>query len=167
MISIIVAGVVLWLLPTILRGFVFGLLVVGAVLALHVVLLAAVALAQQQTRTTCYDSFPARICETFDGMGNIISKSRCYRSGDETRCDTQTFGGHGAERQRAEIRRPGRGMAIFPAERGPPAALRSLPGADLRQGIASPTSTNRSSTTNHLRCRTGQFGDAEPAYAGP
>jgi len=95
MISIIVAGVVLWLLPTILRGFAFGLLVVGAVLALHVVLLAAVALAQQ-TRTTCYDSFPARICETFDGMGNIISKSRCYRSGDETRCDTQTFGGQTA-----------------------------------------------------------------------
>ena len=92
MISIIVAGVVLWLLPTILRGFAFGLPVVGAVLALHVVLLAAVALAQQQqTRTTCYDSFPARICETFDGMGNIISKSRCYRSGTETRCDTQTF----------------------------------------------------------------------------
>ena len=92
MISIIVAGVVLWLLPIILRGFAFGLLVVGAVLALHVVLLAAVALAQQQTRTTCYDSFPARICETFDGMGNVISKSRCYRSGNETRCDTQTFG---------------------------------------------------------------------------
>jgi hypothetical protein len=63
------------------------------VLALHVVLLAAVVLAQQQqTRTLCYDSFPARICETFDGMGNIISKSRCYRSGNETRCDTQTFG---------------------------------------------------------------------------
>jgi hypothetical protein len=65
----------------------------GAVLALHVVLLATVVLAQQQqTRTTCYDSFPARICETFDGMGSIISKSRCYRSGTETRCDTQTFG---------------------------------------------------------------------------
>ena len=94
--SIMVAAVVLCFLPVILRGFAFGLLVVGAVLALHVVLLAAVALAQQQTRTTCYDSFPARICETFDGMGNIISKSRCYRSGDETRCDTQTFGGQTA-----------------------------------------------------------------------
>ena len=56
-VTIIVAGVVLWLLPMILRGFAFGLLVVGAVFALHVVLLAAVALAQQQTRTTCYDSF--------------------------------------------------------------------------------------------------------------
>ena len=94
MVSIIVAGVALWLLPTILRGFAFGLPVVGAVLALHVVLLAAVALAQQQTRTTCYDSFPARICETFDSMGNIISKSRCYRSGNETRCET--FGGQTA-----------------------------------------------------------------------
>ena len=41
-------------------------------------------------------SFPARICETFDGMGNIISKSRCYRSGNDTRCDTQTFGGQTA-----------------------------------------------------------------------
>ena len=117
MISIIVAGVVLWLLPTILRGFAFGLPVVGAVLALHVVLLAAVALAQQQqTRTTCYDSFPARICETFDGMGNIISKSRCYRSGTETRCDTQTF-------DAPQSVGPDAGVAIFPAERRPPAAL--------------------------------------------
>ena len=70
------------------RLLAFGLLVVGAVLALHTVLLAVVAVAQQQTRTTCYDSFPARICETFDGMGNIIAKSRCYRIGNDTRCET-------------------------------------------------------------------------------
>ena len=87
MISIIVAGVVLRLLPTILRGFAFGLLVVAAFVV--------VAHAQQQ-RTSCYDSFPARICETFDGMGNIIAKSRCYRNGNATRCDTQTFGGQAA-----------------------------------------------------------------------
>lgn len=48
--------------------------------------------AQQQTRTTCYDSGSTRICETFDGMGNIIAKSRCYQSGKDTRCDTQSFG---------------------------------------------------------------------------
>ena len=45
----------------------------------------------EQTRTTCYDSGKTRICETFDGMGNIISKSRCYRSGKDLRCDTQNF----------------------------------------------------------------------------
>ena len=89
--TIIIAAVVIWLLPMILRGFAFGLLVVGAVLALHVVLLAAVALAQQQTRTTCYDSGNTRICETFDSMGNPISKSRCYRSGKDWRCDTTTI----------------------------------------------------------------------------
>jgi hypothetical protein len=84
MCSIIVAAVLLYFLPTIIRGSLFGLLVVAA----YVV----VAHAQQQ-RTSCYDSFPARICETFDGMGNIIAKSRCYRSGNDMRCDTQSFNG--------------------------------------------------------------------------
>jgi hypothetical protein len=93
--SILVALVVLCFLPTIIRGFLFGLLIVAVVVVANI-LLEVVAVAQQQTRTTCFDSFPARICETFDGMGNIISKSRCYRSGNDTRCDTQTFGGQTA-----------------------------------------------------------------------
>ena len=92
---VIVLAVALYFLPTIVRGFLFGLLIVSVVVVANT-LLALVVVAQQQTRTTCYDSFPARICETFDGMGNIISKSRCYRSGNDTRCDTQTFGGQTA-----------------------------------------------------------------------
>ena len=59
------------------------------------VLLASVAVPahpQQRTRTTCYDSGPTRICETFDQYGAITSKSRCYQSGRDTRCDTQNFG---------------------------------------------------------------------------
>ena len=63
-----------------------------ALLILAVVLAAAPAHAQQ-TRTTCYDAGPTRICETFDGMGNVIAKSRCYQSGKDTRYDTQSFGG--------------------------------------------------------------------------
>jgi hypothetical protein len=95
--SIVVALVALYFLPTILRALSFALLVVALVAAVNIALaVVAVAHAQQQTRTTCYDSFPARICETFDSMGNIISKSRCYRSGNDTRCDTQTFGGQTA-----------------------------------------------------------------------
>ena len=62
-------------------------------LILALVLAAVPALAQQRTRTTCYDSGATRICETFDSMGNTISKSRCYKSGNDTRCDTQTFSG--------------------------------------------------------------------------
>ena len=85
MTSILVAGVALYFLPTIIRGFALGLLVVAA--------LAVVAHAQQQTRTACYDSGSTRICETFDSMGNPISKSRCYKSGKDTRCDTQSING--------------------------------------------------------------------------
>jgi hypothetical protein len=47
----------------------------------------------QQTRTTCYDSGNTRICDTFDGMGNPISKSRCYKSGQDTRCETKGING--------------------------------------------------------------------------
>ena len=47
----------------------------------------------QQTRTTCYDSGSTRICETRDGMGNIVSKSRCYQSGRDVRCDNQSING--------------------------------------------------------------------------
>ena len=74
----------LWFLPTLLRGFAIGLLIVGAFAVV-------VAHAQQQTRTTCYDSGSTRICETFDGMGNVTSKSRCYQSGRDTRCDTRSI----------------------------------------------------------------------------
>jgi hypothetical protein len=91
--ELVVAGLVLWLLPVFLRGFAFGLLVVGAVLALRTVLLAAVVLAQQPQRTTCYDSGSARICETFDQMGNPTSKTRCYQSGKDMRCDSQSING--------------------------------------------------------------------------
>jgi hypothetical protein len=45
----------------------------------------------QQTRTTCYHSGSTEICETFDQYGAILSKSRCYRSGKDLRCDTQNF----------------------------------------------------------------------------
>ena len=62
-------------------------------LILALVLGAVPALAQQQTRTRCYDSGATRICETFDRMGNTISKSRCYKSGNDTRCDTQNLSG--------------------------------------------------------------------------
>ena len=55
--------------------------------------LAAVPAHAQQMRTTCYDSGPTRICETFDQYGAIISKSRCYQSGHDTRCDTQSSSG--------------------------------------------------------------------------
>ena len=82
--SVLLALVVLYFLPTIIRGFALGLLIVLAVVAVaHA----------QQTRTTCYDSGNTRICETFDGMGNIIAKSHCYQSGRDTRCETQNFGG--------------------------------------------------------------------------
>jgi hypothetical protein len=37
------------------------------------------------------DSGNTRICETFEGMGNIVSKSRCYQSGRDTRCDNQSI----------------------------------------------------------------------------
>ncbi len=47
----------------------------------------------QRTRTTCYHSGSTEICETFDSMGNPISKSRCYKSSYDTRCDTQSFSG--------------------------------------------------------------------------
>ena len=88
--SIIVAGVVRYFSPTIIRGFAFGLLVVTRVAAVNIAL--AVVVHAQQTRTTCYDFGPTRICETFDHYGAILSKSRCYQSGWDTRCDTQTFG---------------------------------------------------------------------------
>ena len=60
---------------------------------LTLALMPTVAGAQQQTRTTCYDSGSTRICETFDGMGNVVAKSRCYQSGKDTRCDNTSFGG--------------------------------------------------------------------------
>jgi len=44
-------------------------------------------------RTTCYDSGNTRICDTHDGMGNIVAKSRCYQSGRDTRCDTTSING--------------------------------------------------------------------------
>jgi hypothetical protein len=90
--SILIALVSLYFLPTIIRGFMLGLLVVALVAAVNIAL-ASVAHAQQQTRTTCYDSGNTRICDTFDGMGNPISKTRCYKSGKDTRCDTQSING--------------------------------------------------------------------------
>jgi hypothetical protein len=63
------------------------------ILILALALAAVPAHAQQQTRTTCYDSGKTRICDTVDNMGNPVSKSRCYQSGRDTRCDTKTFGG--------------------------------------------------------------------------
>ena len=60
---------------------------------LTLALMPTVAGAQQQTRTTCYDSGSTRICETFDQHGALLSKSRCYKSGHDTRCDTQSFSG--------------------------------------------------------------------------
>jgi hypothetical protein len=82
--TVVVIAFVLYFLPTILRALSFALLVVGAGLALNI----ALAHAQQQTRTTCYDSGNTRICDTFDGMGNPISKTRCYMSGNDTRAAT-------------------------------------------------------------------------------
>lgn len=59
-----------------------------------VILIAAVLLSTpgeaQNQRTTCYDSGPTRICETRDSSGNVVSKSRCYRSGNETRCESSS-----------------------------------------------------------------------------
>jgi hypothetical protein len=62
------------------------------ILALVLAAVAAPAHAQQQTRITCYDSGNTRICETFDRYGALLSKSRCYKSGRDVRCDTQNFG---------------------------------------------------------------------------
>ena len=84
--TIIVIGLALYFLPTILRALTFALLVVGAVLALNITLAHA-----QSQRTTCYDAGNTRICETFDSMGNPISKTRCYQSGRDTRCDIQSI----------------------------------------------------------------------------
>jgi hypothetical protein len=58
---------------------------------LALVLVASPAHAQQRTRTTCYDAGPTRVCETKDQNGAVISKSRCYQSGRDVRCDTQNF----------------------------------------------------------------------------
>jgi hypothetical protein len=69
------------------------ILAIGLVLGIAVAAGASLPAHAQQTRTTCYDSGSTRICETFDGMGNVISKSRCYKSGRDTRCDTLNFGG--------------------------------------------------------------------------
>ena len=41
-------------------------------------------------QTTCYNSGSTRICETRDRSGHVVSKSRCYRSGRDTKCDTST-----------------------------------------------------------------------------
>jgi hypothetical protein len=62
-------------------------------LATTLIVLAAMPAHAQKTRTTCYDSGPTRICETFDQYGALLSKSRCYKSGHDTRCDTQSFSG--------------------------------------------------------------------------
>ena len=72
-----------------IRGYALGLFYTVVFIAA----LAVIAHAQQQTRTTCYDSGNTRICDTFDQYGAIISKSRCYRSGRDTRCDTQSING--------------------------------------------------------------------------
>ena len=41
-------------------------------------------------QTTCYNSGSTRICETRDRSGHVVSKSRCYRSGRDTKCDVST-----------------------------------------------------------------------------
>ena len=61
-------------------------------LIIVLLVLAAVPASAQTSRTTCHDSGATRICETFNSMGSMVSRSRCYQSATTTRCDTQSFG---------------------------------------------------------------------------
>lgn len=89
--SLIVFVVMLVFGRAIIRALGFIATVLALLVAVNVVLFAGAF--AQNTRTTCYDSGNTRICETFDGMGNVVAKSRCYQSGRDTRCETQSFGG--------------------------------------------------------------------------
>jgi hypothetical protein len=86
MTNLIIAIVIICLIPFFLR-WTFALIGIACVF----VIVSAVRADAQQTRTTCYDSGNTRICETFDSYGAILSKSPCYRSGKDLRCDTQNF----------------------------------------------------------------------------
>jgi hypothetical protein len=67
--SFLVAAIVLYFLPTFIRGFAIGLLVVAAV----------VVVAHAQTSTTnCFKNGAGTVCETRDAQGRTSARTTCW-----------------------------------------------------------------------------------------
>jgi hypothetical protein len=77
--SIIVA---LYFLPTIIRDFALGLLIVAAFAVL----------AHAQTSTTnCFKNGAGTVCETRDAQGRTSARTTCWPQGNGQTCQTQDY----------------------------------------------------------------------------
>lgn len=90
MTSIIFVLTVLYFLPTIVRGFALGLLIVAAMAVAHIVLAVVVAHAQTST-TNCFKNGAATVCETRDQSGRTSSRTTCWPQGTGQTCQTQEY----------------------------------------------------------------------------
>jgi hypothetical protein len=81
--SILVAGVALYFLPTIIRGFAVGLLIALA--------FAFVAHAETST-TNCFKNGAGTVCETRDAQGRTSARTTCWPQGTTGQtCQTQEY----------------------------------------------------------------------------
>jgi hypothetical protein len=81
--SILLAGVALYFLPTIIRGFALGLLIPLA--------FAFVAHAQTST-TNCFKNGAGTVCETRDAQGRKSARTTCWPQGTTGQtCQTQEY----------------------------------------------------------------------------
>jgi hypothetical protein len=81
--SILVALVAFYFLPTIIRGFALGLLIVAAF----------VVVAHAQTSTTnCFKNGAGTVCETRDAQGRTSARTTCWPQGTAGQtCQTQGY----------------------------------------------------------------------------
>lgn len=81
-VSLIIAVVAVCLFPYVFR-LALGLFGIAMMFVL-------VSVARAETQTTCYQQGTVQVCETRDRSNALISTSRCYQAGNETRCDSSS-----------------------------------------------------------------------------